>query len=226
MSLKFVAADRPTQLFTHNLEALCDYLTVKVMEPFLAAQGTRWDPRFHDFFAHGQDSHPYEATGTIDFLVPGMYDCKVGEFENAILAELRQLGLTTGTIQRETHPGSMAVRVVHIPIVKNPTALSGPPEVNVSPNAGRLILRDLLGFQPHNGTYEFGANDLLKRLSSVKPEAVAKCGAAPVWDQKQDSQPLRASAPKTVQLVDRCLKEIGAFADWAHRNQYQKLQVS
>ena len=226
MSLRFVATDRPTQLFTHTLESLCEYLTVKVMEPFLAAQGTRWDPRFHSFFTHGQDSHPYEATGTIDFLVPGMYDCKIGEFENAIMAELHRLGLTPGNAQRETYPDSMAVRVVHIPILKNPTAQSGPPEVNVSPNAGRLVLRDLLGFQPCNGTYEFAAHDLLQRLSSVKPEAVAKCGAAPLWDPKQAGQPQRASAPKTVQLVDRCLKEIGAFADWAHRNQYQKLQVS
>ena len=225
MSLKFIVADRPTQLYTHHLAALCDYLTAKVMEPFLAARGASCDSRFNDFFIHGSESHPYEATGEIDFMVPGQYDCKVGELEQSIIKELYKAGISVGPLRRETHPDSQAVKVVHIPVVDNPTAQSGPPEVNISPNAGRLVLRDLLGIQPKNGAYDFTPADVLARLSSVKPEALEKCGAAPLWDPARSGQVRRTTTPKTTQLVGRCLQEIGAFAGWAERNRFQKLQA-
>lgn len=215
MSLKFIAADRPTQLYTHNLAALCEYLTARVMEPFLATHGATWDPRFNEFFIHGNESHPYEGTGVIDFMVPGLYDCKVGELEQAILKELGLAEIFVGPLRRETHPESRAVKVVHIPILENPTARSGPPEVNVSPNAGRLVLQDLLGIQPKNGLYDFTPSEVLGRLAAVKPESVEKCGAAPLWDASHSGQVRRTTTPKTTQLIWRCMREIEDFAGWA-----------
>ena len=72
------------------------------------------------------------------------------------------------------------VQTILIPITENPTALAAPPDVNMSHTRGCVVLRDLLGYQRVNGRYEFTADDLLKRVSSVTEDKIAACTASPV----------------------------------------------
>ena len=73
---------------------------------------------------------------------------------------------------------SRPCRTILIPITENPTALAAPPDVNMSHSRGCVVLTGLLGYQPVNGRYEFTADDLVKRASSVTEDKIAACTPA------------------------------------------------
>lgn len=225
MALKFTVGDQAQKLHTHRIWDICEFLAVRVVEPFLIERGVRLDPRFTNYFNPAGGSSPYEPTGVIEFFPPGLYADQIDTFEQAIHAELAKLGIQLGPVERELYPGLPVVRVVRIPIVANPTALSGPPEVSMSISAGRTVLRDLLGFQPAQGRYEFTAAELLTRVLKVTEEGVRGCSAAPVKDPKAPKSVRRLSSALTVQRIRRCLAELEQYARWVLDQKYRTIQV-
>lgn len=222
MKVNFTIAGQTKDLQTHQIMELCDYLTAKVLEPMFARQGVKWDARFMDFFSFDNTCDPLEPTGTIKFKVPPVFAGQAGEIETAIQREFALLGIKTGAFgyERETHG---AVREVSIPIIENPTAAIEPPEVNMSQTRACVVLRDLLGYQKINGRYEFAADDLLKRVSTVTEDKIAACTASPV---KSAQGVQRTPSPVSMKAVYRCLEEVKRFAQWALSHNYRHLAAA
>jgi hypothetical protein len=218
--LNFTISDGPTHWRTHRIMELCDYLTGNVLEPLYSNEGMKWNRRFMDFFTFDNSCDPLEATGTIKFAVPQLFAGRVGELENAITGELSRLGIKTGPFRYETDPAFNRVQVIYIPITDNPTALAAPPEVNMSHTRACLVLRDLLGYQKNNGRYEFLAEDLVKRVSSVTEDKIAACTASPV---KSAQGLCRTPSPISMKAIRRCLEEVRLFGQWALSHNYRKL---
>ena len=170
MSLAFNILDETKTTHTHTLDALCGHLSATVVAPFLRSQGVYWDPRFEQYFLHHADSDPFAATGTIEFYPPPMFLGQLGQLEAAIREELASLGIELGELVPRHYPDGLAVKVIEIPIRTNPTGQSGPPEVSMASNSGRLVLSRVLGYQPANGVYQFTADDLLRRVDGVTEE--------------------------------------------------------
>jgi hypothetical protein len=218
--LNFTIADGPVYWRTHRIMELCDYLTDNVLEPLCSKDGTKWDRRFTNFFAFDNTCDPLEPTGTIQFTVPPLFAGRVGEVERAIMGELGRLKIKTGTFRYEIDPRFNTVQVIHIPITENPTALSAPPEVNMSHTRGCLVLRDLLGYQKTDGRYEFVADDLIQRASCVTEKAIAACTVSPV----KGAEGVRPTpSPVSMKAIRRCLEEIRQFGQWALSHNYRKL---
>jgi hypothetical protein len=227
MGVKFSIPEDREQLHTHHLWALCQYLTAKVIQPFFAANHVQWDPRFVDFFMHDHNSNPFEPTGTIEFYPPLRFAGQSDALENAILAALNEASIVTGAFQREYYPGQPAVKVVRIPILKNPTAQSGPPEVTMPNNAGRIIMSRLLGYQPHNGRFEFNADDVLCKALTISDDAIATQCASPLRQLGAPANGVpRTANPATVSSVRRCLDELKQLARWAREHHYQKISAA
>ena len=129
----------------------------------------------------------------------------------------------TGGFACGRNPVIPSETVVRIPIIDNPTALLQPPEVNMSKTRGYVVLRDLLGYQPANGRYEFSADDLLKRVSTATEDRIAACTASPVRDRQAPTGVGRTPSPVSIKAVQRCLEEIGLFAEWAINHNYRRL---
>ena len=218
--LSFTIADKPVHWRTHRIMDLCDYLTGIVLEPLFASEGKKWNRRFMDFFTFDNACDPLEPIGTIKFAVPPMFAGRVGELESAILRELGRVGIKTGPITHEKDPALYTVQSIFIPIVENPTALTAPPEVNMSQTRGCLVLRDLLGYQKVNGRYEFAAEDLLNRTSAVTEERIANCTASPV---KVAEEVRRTPSAVSMKAIRRCLEELKQFGLWAKTHNYQRL---
>jgi hypothetical protein len=218
--LNFTIAGELPVLRTHRIVDLCDYLTSRVLEPKFASAGAKWDARFMDFFAHDTSTDPMEPTGRIKLTVPPLFAGRVGELENAVIEELRALGIKTGPFTYECHPVVASIQIVCIPIVENPTVLISPPDVNIGYNRGAIVLRDLLGYQPANGRYEFAAQDLLKRASAVTEDRIAAATTGPL---KTPEGVRRTPSAVTIRSLHRCLDEIKLFAAWAAKHNYQKL---
>jgi hypothetical protein len=215
MSLKFEVVDTLPTPDTKRITDICDFLTAKVLYPFLTKHKDHWDYRFIEFFTHEKNCNPFDATGTIDFYPPPRYDNYLGELEESIRFELSKLNIETGPFQYENHPGRMVVRVIHIPVLVNPTGESTPPDVSLSETAACIVLRDILGYQHVNGRFEFRAEDLLKRVSSVTDETIRNRSAAPMKDLKSTKGVVSRPSPATAKTIRRGLDELRQLASWA-----------
>jgi hypothetical protein len=223
MKLNFTIPEVPRHLQTHQVIDLCDYLTVKVLDPMFAQNGVKWDHRFTDFFHVDNSCDPLEPTGTIRFAVPPMFVGQLGQLENAITEELTKLQIKAAPFAYEGVSGITLRPTIVISIVDNPTVLVEPPAVNMSSTRGRVVLRDLLGYKTVNGRYEFATDDLLQRVSSVTEEKIAACTASPVRDTKAPGGVRRAPSPVSMKAVRRCLEEVQLFAQWALSHNYRRL---
>ena len=221
--LNFTIADKPAHWRTDRIMELCDYLTANILEPLCAKDGVKWQRRFMDHFTYDNTCDPLEPTGTIRFSVPPLFAGRVGEIEALILGELSKLGIRTGALVYERDPAHGRVEAMLIPITENPTALVAPPDVNMSATRGCLVLRDLLGYQRVNGRYEFAAEDLLKRLSTVTEERIAACTASPV---NLPEGVRRTPSPVSMKAIRRCLDEVRQFGAWALSHNHPKLAAA
>lgn len=223
MVINFTIADGPGQLRTHRIMDLCDYLTTKVLEPMFVTNGMTWDRRFMDFITFEDTREAFEPTGTIKFSVPPLFAGQVGALEEAIGGELARLGIKTGPYTYERQMVGSGVPIIRIPIIENPTESVAPPEVNMSYTRGCLVLRDVLGYQKVNGRYEFAADDLLKRVSSVTNDKIASCTTSPVRDRQTQEGVRRTPSAVSMRSIARCLDEIRQFALWAVKHNYRRL---
>jgi hypothetical protein len=208
---------------THRLSDLCDYLSVCVLDPFLVSQGVRWNRQFGRFFSPHRDSHPFEPEGTIDFFPPPMFLGQLGQLEGRVRDALDRLGIQCGEFVHEAYADGYALKVIHIPVTRNPTA--GPPEVNLSPVAATLVLRDLLGYQPKEGRYEMAAADLARRIAAVSEEQVQTCSCSPVKGNRMPRAVVRTPSPATVQRIRRCLGELRQLAEWAKASGHEQIDA-
>ena len=218
--LSFTLAEGPIYWRTHRIMELCEYLTANVLEPMFTRDGEKWNRRFMNFFTFDNGCDPLEPTGTIRFTVPPLFAGQVNELENAITQELGKLRIKLGPFQYERDPMLHTVKAILIPITENPTALAAPPDVNMSHTRGYVVLRDLLGYQRVNGRYEFTADDLVKRVSSVTEDKIAACTASPV---KGTEGVRRTPSPVSMKAVRRCLEEVKQFGLWALSHNHGKL---
>lgn len=218
--LTFTLGDGSIHWRTHRIMELCEYLTEKVLEPMFASEGKKWNRRFMDFFTYDNAGDPLEPVGTIRFTVPPMFAGHVLELQNAILRELSALKIKTGPVVYERDRVAKKVVAVLIPIIENPTALVAPPDVNMSQLRGCVVLRDLLGYQRVNARYEFGTDDLVKRLSAVTEEKIAACTSSPV---KVAQEVRRTPSAASVKATRRCVEELKQLGAWAKANKHQKL---
>lgn len=224
MSLKFTITEEANRLHTHRITDLCDYLTAKVLDPFCARQGVRWDCRFKEFFTHQRDCDPFEPTGTIVFYPPLMFAGQIGEMESEIKQELNRLGIKTAAFEYDCVPGTQTAKEIRIPILQNPTAQSGPPEVNLSRSTGNIVLRDLLGIPASNGSYVFSAEDVLNKVPTITDQQIETVTAAPMVDPAVKKIKKTAN-PITLKSIRRSLEELAQFARWATRHNYHHLQA-
>jgi hypothetical protein len=221
--LTFTLTEQANPLRTRSIMDLCDYLTDMILVPRFAASGVTWTHESMDFFGFDNTCDPLQPTGTIILTVPPMFAGNVASLEAAITEELGRLDIKLGAFTPESHPADPTAVVLRIHVVDNPTALLQPPEVNMSATRGTVVLRDLLGYQPADGRYEFAADDLLKRMSTVTEDKIAACTASPVRDKQAAAGVRRSPSPVSMKAVHRCLDEIKQFAQWAMGHNYRRL---
>jgi hypothetical protein len=226
--MKVTLAETADKLHTHQIFALCDYLTSKALDPFFVRQGVVYDRQFEEFFCPAPGCNPYEPTGLIHFFPPPMFAGQLGEMENAIRAALAEAKIKVGPFGYEYFPDGRTVKTVVIAIVENPNALSGPPEVVMSDIAARLVLRDVLGYQEKNGRFDLESQDLLQRVEGVTEDHVLKCSSSPLRDPNPKAPRRVRSTPSPVVagMIHRCLGELRGFAQWAATNNYRKVRVA
>jgi hypothetical protein len=221
--LTFTLTEQVNPLRTRTIVDLCDYLTEKMLVPKFAASGSKWKHEFMDFFTFDNTCDPLQPTGTIIFTVPPLFAGCAASLEAAIGDELAKLKIKTGAIIHEEHPTVPAANVMRIQVVENPTALLQPPEVNMSTTRGTVVLRDVLGYQPINGRYEFAADDVLQRIAAVTPEKIAACTVSPIRDTQAAAGVRSTPSSISMKAVQRCLDEVRQFAEWASSHQYKRL---
>lgn len=228
MNLAFKLLDEPDRTHTHTLDSLCDHLTQTVVVPFLERQGLRWDLRFEQFFLHDRTSDPFAPTGTIVFYPPPLFLGQLSQLESAIQRELDARGIRYDPFARQYYSDGVTVKAVHVPIHDNPTAPSGPPEVSMSGNSGRLVLRDVLDFEPVAGRFQFTADELLSRVERVTEERIRHRSSSPLC-HKDGALP-REIRPTpsvvTIRRIHRCLGELRAFGEWARAHHYQRIEAA
>jgi hypothetical protein len=225
MSLMFTIAEREGQPYTHRIWDLCQFLTARVLQPFFARQGVKWERHFADFIAPAAGESPFEATGTVCFRPPPMFAGQLGELERGLSDALREVGIRTAPWERQCSEDGLAVEWIRIPVVENPTARYGPPEVNMSNSAGCLVLRDLLGYRVQRGAYEFRATDVLERLGAVTDSQVVKCSSRTVRDPGVPGRLRVTQSTATAQRIHRCLDEVRRFAQWARDHDFERLRA-
>jgi hypothetical protein len=218
--LRFTIAEGPIHWQTHRIMELCEYLTEKVLEPMFTREGAKWNRRFMDFFTFDNTCNPLEPTGTIHFAVPPLFSGKLGQVEEAIKAELAHLKIKAAPFAYTKDPVLNTVKSITIQVTDNPTALTAPPDVNMSQTRGCLVMRDLLGYQRVDGRYEFAPDDLVKRVGSITDEKIAACTASPV---KVSQEVRRTPSPVSMKAIKRCLDEVRQFGLWALKNNYRRL---
>lgn len=222
--LHFTLTGQGNPLHTRTIADLCDHLTERLLVPQFAASGARWRREAMNFFTFDNSCDPLQPTGTIFFHVPPLFAGCSASLEQAIRAELARLKIKTGPIAHEPHAAASDVITMRIPISDNPTALLEPPEVNMSRTRGAVVLRDLLGYAPVEGRYEFDAEDLLQRLGRVTAARIAACTASPVKEKAQAGTGVRrVPSPVSMSAVQRCLEEMRQFAEWALRHNQRQL---
>ena len=225
-TLNFTIVDEPCHLHTHRLMDLCEFLTARVIEPFLARQGVRWERDFQDFLTPAGQCSPFDAKGTLIFRPPPMFLGQLGELEQGIVSALVNAGIGVGPLEREESDVPPVVKIVRIPIEDNPTWDSGPPEVNMSETAGRIVLRDLLGYWKADGRYIFGTDDILCKVRSVTEKQIQGVSRCPSLERLGTRRILALPNPTVMRRVRRCLEEVERFAQWAKAHHYQKLSAS
>jgi hypothetical protein len=224
--LSFVLMEQINPLRTRSIVDLCDYLTDKLLVPRFAANGANWRKEYMDFFTFDNTCDPLQPTGTINFHVPPLFAGCAASLEHAVTVELAKLDIKVGRVTVEPHPATSGAAILHIPIVDNPTALLQPPEVNMSLTRGTVVLRDLLGYKPVNGRYEFTADGLLKRLTKVTEQRIAACTASPVREVHSSGAVRRLPSPVSTGAVRRCLEEVRLFAIWAVEHGFHSLAAA
>lgn len=226
MRMKVTVADEADKLYVHQLFALCDYLTVRALNPFFERHGVTWDEQFAEFFVPAPGSNPYEPTGIIHFFPPAMFAGQLGELEGAIREALQDVSIMAGRFEPEYFPDGRTVKLMRIPILSNPNANSGPPEVVMSDIAAHLVLRDVLGFSKQKGVYEMETEDLLKRVEAVTEDKVLQCASSPLRDPNAPRGVRRMASPVVAGMIHRCLGELRNFANWALAHQHRRVRVS
>jgi hypothetical protein len=222
--LNFTLTEQTNPLRTRTIADLCDYLTDRLLVPQFAASGAHWRREYMNFFTFDNSCDPLQPTGTLYFNVPPLFAGCSASLERAIIDELGLLKIRTGPAVHEPPATPSATLVMRIPIIENPTALLQPPEVNMSRTRGSVVLRDLLGYLPDNGRYEFLADDLLQRLANVTEPRIAACTASPVKETATAGTGVRrVPSPVSMRAVQRCLDEVRQFAEWALRHNYRRL---
>lgn len=221
--LTFTLTEQVNPLRTRTIVDLCDYLTDKMLVPRFAASGSKWNHEFMNFFTFDNTCDPLQPVGTIIFTVPPLFAGCAASLQTAILDEFAKLKIKTGAIVHEEHPVVPLANVMRIQIVENPTALLQPPEVNMSTTRGTVVLRDVLGYQPTNGRYEFATDDVLQRISAVSEDKIAACTASPVRDAQSPAGVRRSPSLVSMKAVQRCLEEVRQFAEWALGHNYRRL---
>jgi hypothetical protein len=222
-SLKFTIKDDQCPWHTHRIMDLCQFLTWNVLAPFCARNGARWDSRFAQSFTHDTACDPFAPTGTIIFTVPPLFAGQTGTLERDIHGALQKLEIQTGPFLFEKAPRGFAIRTIHIPILENPTKLSGPPEVTMSLISGCVVLRDLLGFAQRNGQFEMTPAELLKRIAAVTEDQIVRCSSSPMRDPGPKKSVKAVSNPITMRAIRRILEELTQLAQWAADHRYQRL---
>jgi hypothetical protein len=223
MSLTLTIPENADRLPTHRIIDLCQYLTVKVLQPFFARNQVAWKKPSKDFFSPDGGTDPFEPSGTINFYPPALFAGQLGELETLIKKELARMKIKLGPFQRENHRVRRAVRVVRILIKENPTWDSGPPEVNLSTTAGSLVLRDILGFPQVNGTFQFTADEALKRIPTVTEEQIRKAALRPNRDPNAANRPRPMPSAMIIKRIQRALDELHRFAQWAKVHKFKNL---
>jgi hypothetical protein len=221
--LTFTLTEETNPLRTRCIADLCNYLTETILVPRFTASGVCWQSEYIDAFGFDNTCDPLEPTGTIIFTVPPMFAGNVASLELAIGQTLARLNIKVEAAAPDSHSGEPSALVRRIRIVDNPTALLQPPEVNMGVTRGMVVLRDVLGYQPSNGRYEFSADDLLRRVSSVTEDKIAACTTSPVRDKQALSGVRRQPSPVSMRAIHRCLDEIRLFAQWAIGHNYRRL---
>ncbi len=221
--LTFTLTEDPNPLRTRCIADLCDYLADMILVPRFAASGVTWNHEYIDFFGFDNTCDPLQPTGTILFTVPPMFAGNVASLEAAITETLARMGIKVGAITPEPHPEDPSAIVRRITVTENPTAQLQPPEVNMGVTRGAVVLRDLLGYQPADGRYEFAADDLLRRVAAVSEDRIAACTASPLRDRQAPSGVRRQPSAVSMRAVRRCLDEIRQFAQWAVGHNYRRL---
>lgn len=224
MKLRFSIIDERNPLRTRSILDLCDYLTEKMLVPRFAASRAEWDRRFMDFFTFDNTCDPLQPTGTIQFTVPPLFAGCASSLEQAIVEKLGELGIKTGPFTPVPSDGAGGALVLRFSVVENPTSLLQPPEVNMNTTRGRVVLRDLLGYQPANLRYRFSADDVLRRIAQATDERIAECTASPVRDSQGGVR--RSPSAASMRAVRRCLEELRSFAEWAKAQGFQQLEAS
>lgn len=224
--LSFTITDEPNPLRTRTIMDLCDYLTDQMLVPRFSENGAKWDQGYMDFFTFDNTCDPLQPTGTILFAVPPLFAGCAQSLEAAIVQELEKLRIKAGPITQDAIPDQPTAVVMRIPIIDNPTVLTQPPEVNMSKTRGFVVLRDLLGYQPVGGRYEFTAEELLGRLDAITDERIAACTASPVRDARPAAAVQLRPSLVSMRAVRRCLDEIREFAEWAVEHQHHRLAAA
>jgi hypothetical protein len=218
--LIFTVTEGPFRWHTHRIMELCEHLTESVLAPMFERENAKWDRRFINFFNYDNGCDPLEPLGKIHFTVPPLFSGRVGELEASILSEFARLKIKTAPFTYEKDSNFGSIRSITIQITENPTALFAPPDVNMSHTRGCVVLRDLLGYQKVNGRYEFTADDLVRRASSVTEENIAACTASPV---KLSEGVRRTPSQVSMKAIRRCLEEVQQFGRWALAHNYRLL---
>lgn len=226
MRMKVTVADDAEKLYVHQLFALCDYLTVRALNPFFQRHGVTWDEQFAEFFVPAPGSNPYDPTGVLHFFPPAMFAGQLGELENAIRDALKEVRIIAGPFEPEYFPDGRTIKLMRIPILTNPNANSGPPEVVMSDIAAHLVLRDVLGFQKHQGVYEMDTAELLQRVENVTEEKVQQCASSPLRDPTAPRGVRRMASPVVASMIHRCLGELRLFAQWALAHHHPRVRVA
>jgi hypothetical protein len=218
--LSFTLAGGPIYWRTDRLKELCKYLTANVVAPMFPRNGAKSNRRFMNFFTCDDAAERLAPTGTIRFAVPPQLAGQVGELETSINRELAKLRIKVGPFKYERDPALNTVQSILIPITENPTALAAPPDVNMSHFRGCVVLTELLGYQRVNGRYEFTADDLVQRASSVTENRITSYLTSPV---KGSEKVRRTPRPVRMRRVHGCLEEVKQFGLWALNNNHRKL---
>ncbi len=92
--------------------------------------------------------------------------------------------------------------------------------LRISQFRGCVVLSELLGYQRVKGRYEFTADDLVKRVSSVSEGRIAAYVTSPV---KGTASLRRTSSRIWIERVHSCLNEVKQFGLWALNHNYRKL---
>lgn len=222
-SLKFTIKDDQCPWHTHRIMDLCQFLAWNVLAPFCARQKARWDSRFAQSFAHDTSGDPFAPTGTIIFTVPPLFAGNTGSLEADIHSALKKLGIQTGPFLFEKAPRGFAIRTIHIPVLENPTTLSGPPDVTMSIISGCVVLRDMLGFAQVNGQFEMTPSELLKRIAAVTETQIVQHSSSPMRDRGPKKAVKPVSNPITLRAIKRILGELSQLGEWAENHHYQRL---